>query len=152
MDDDAPVREAPVPPAEDAPPGEKAGEFERYALLAALTLVVLGLLIWDNWHGSEDPLPPPPDRALRVEIGAEPRARETRPVERHADPAPPRPPEPPPVAAAAREYVVRSGDTLGEIASRELGSASRAREIADLNGLADAARIRAGQVLKLPAR
>jgi len=59
----------------------------------------------------------------------------------------PRPSAPPP--AAHDTYVVQPGDTLSGIAQRELGSARLADELARLNGLADPAAIRAGQVLKL---
>ena len=52
---------------------------------------------------------------------------------------------------AGRAYVVRSGDTLGEIAQRELGSASRWTEIRDLNPGLDPRRLAVGQRLSLPA-
>ncbi len=46
---------------------------------------------------------------------------------------------------------VQRGDTLTAIAKQFLGDASRYREIADLNGLANANRIYTGQQLRLPA-
>lgn len=136
----------------------RPGDFERYALIAALTLVVLGLLVWDRWHEREGPPPPSPDRALRIRIGGTsspaaqaaigpepPRRPTSTPTQSTADP-------PPPPAPAPRTVVMRSGDTLYDIARRELGSAARAQEIADLNGISDPGRVRIGQVLKLPAK
>jgi nucleoid-associated protein YgaU len=168
MDHDA--QDAPPPAAETAPPpaaaadaggGRAAGEFERYALVAALTLVVLCLLIWDRWHGDPAPLAAPrPDRTLRVRIGgdAPPQSgaspdvrRASSDVPREVKPAvPPAPPVP--VPPRERTYTVKDGDTLGAIAARELGSASRASEIAALNGIDDPALIRKGAVLKLPPK
>jgi membrane-bound lytic murein transglycosylase D len=58
------------------------------------------------------------------------------------------PPVAPPVAASARRYKVRRGDSLISIV-RKLHCSS-VQELADMNGLKHH-RIRAGQVLKLPA-
>lgn len=80
--------------------------------------------------------------------------------------APPRAEEPAPTPAAnasnagasasgdsdLREYVVRSGDALTVIASRECGSIKLTSEIARLNGLSDVDIIKEGMTLKLPAR
>jgi len=56
-----------------------------------------------------------------------------------------------PVAPGApRTYTVKAGDTLGEIARRELGSAKRWEEIQSLNGSLDPKRLRAGMTIKLP--
>lgn len=52
---------------------------------------------------------------------------------------------------AGRSYVVKSGDTLGEIARRELGSSARWTEIQSLNGNLDPKRLRAGMKINLPA-
>ena len=52
--------------------------------------------------------------------------------------------------ASGRTYTVRSGDNLNRIAQSQLGAASRWREIADLNRIANPNRIYPGQVLKLP--
>lgn len=49
-------------------------------------------------------------------------------------------------------YVVKPGDTLSSIARRQLGSASRFKEIAELNDIRDPDRIRVGQRLRLPRR
>jgi LysM repeat protein len=50
-----------------------------------------------------------------------------------------------------RTYTVRRGDTLGGIAARLLGSASKWKTIADANHLRDPNHLRVGQVLKLPS-
>lgn len=56
-------------------------------------------------------------------------------------------------AAAPREYVVKKGDTLSQIAQRELGSARRWQEIMELNTkLKKPEDIWVGMKLKLPAR
>ena len=47
-------------------------------------------------------------------------------------------------------YTVKSGDTLGKIASLFLGDAGRWGEIAKLNDISDPRKIRVGQVLQLP--
>jgi hypothetical protein len=46
-------------------------------------------------------------------------------------------------------YTVKPGDNLGKIALKLFGSANKAREIADLNGIADPSKIKVGQVLNL---
>ncbi len=57
-------------------------------------------------------------------------------------------------AGAAREYVVQKGDTLGQIASKLLGSSKRAREIVQLNRgvISDQDNLKVGAKLKIPAR
>jgi len=63
--------------------------------------------------------------------------------------------KPQPVAlheTVIRTYIVKEGETLGEIASRELGSYRSWREIATLNGIDDPSRISSGRTLRLPAR
>ena len=52
---------------------------------------------------------------------------------------------------SGRTYTVQGGDMLSIIAQRELGSASRWREIADLNPKVDPDKLFVGAVLKLPA-
>lgn len=57
-----------------------------------------------------------------------------------------------PVAAGgARTYTVKSGDTLGGIASRELGSASRWTEIQSLNASINPNNLKVGTTIQLPA-
>lgn len=77
------------------------------------------------------------------------------PRKRAAAPSPPkgtgRPSTAQPVPSG-RTYTVKQGDTLGRIASRELGRSSRWSEIAKLNNLRDPDRLAVGQRLRLPAR
>lgn len=56
----------------------------------------------------------------------------------------------PVTAPAGRTYVVKGGDTLSEIAQRELGSSRRWQEIVALNPGLDPARLRAGKELRMP--
>ena len=49
-------------------------------------------------------------------------------------------------------YTVRVGETLGEIASRELGSFKMWRDIASLNGIDDPASIMPGRTLRMPKK
>ncbi|MBM3990729.1 MAG: LysM peptidoglycan-binding domain-containing protein [Planctomycetes bacterium] len=51
----------------------------------------------------------------------------------------------------ARTYTVKSGDTLGAIASRELGSASRWTEIQSLNASLNPNNLKVGTSIQLPA-
>jgi nucleoid-associated protein YgaU len=62
-------------------------------------------------------------------------------------------PQPTPAKAAMKSYTVKSGDTLSEIAKRELGSANKYMEIFEANRdqLSDPDKIKPGQVLKIPA-
>lgn len=53
--------------------------------------------------------------------------------------------------AGDRVYTVKSGDTLGEIAYKLLGTSKRADEIVKLNGLESADTIFVGMTLKIPA-
>lgn len=52
--------------------------------------------------------------------------------------------------ALHRTVIVRRGDTLPRIAARELGKASRWREIATLNHIRDPKHLKVGQQLKMP--
>ena len=54
--------------------------------------------------------------------------------------------------ASGSSYVVKKGDSLGQIAMRELGTMKRANEILTLNKLKDANAIYVGQTLKMPAK
>ena len=62
-------------------------------------------------------------------------------------------PQPTPAKATMKTYTVKSGDTLSEIAKRELGSPSKYMEIFNANKdqLSDPDKIKPGQVLKIPA-
>lgn len=57
----------------------------------------------------------------------------------------------PPVVAGARKYTVKQGDTLGGIAARELGSATRWTEIQKINDNLAPEKLRAGMTINLPA-
>ncbi|MEP7236348.1 MAG: LysM peptidoglycan-binding domain-containing protein [Ferruginibacter sp.] len=46
-------------------------------------------------------------------------------------------------------YIIKAGDSLISIAKKLFGNANKWREIADINGIADAGKIKVGQVLKL---
>ena len=62
-------------------------------------------------------------------------------------------PQPTPAKATMKTYTVKSGDTLGEIAKRELGSAGKYMDIFNANKdqLTDPDKIKPGLVLKIPA-
>ena len=49
-------------------------------------------------------------------------------------------------------YIIKRGDTLGEISQRTLGTSKRWQEIVDLNNLDDEDNLTPGAVLKIPAR
>jgi LysM repeat protein len=53
-------------------------------------------------------------------------------------------------SSSTRSYTVRSGDTLSQIAQRELGTKERWRELVALNPGLDPARMHVGRVLNLP--
>lgn len=53
----------------------------------------------------------------------------------------------PPVSST---YVVQKGDTLWSIARRTYGDGQRWREIAQVNGISDPAKLRVGQTLAMP--
>lgn len=55
-----------------------------------------------------------------------------------------------PAKETAKEYTVKSGDTLWAIAKRELNDGSRYKEIAELNNISNPNLIYPGQVFKLP--
>ena len=159
-DDESSERVRVTPGTDPAPTPDRPGDFERYGLLAAVTLVVLCLLLADRLRPSaRRPDLPPPDRLVRVEIGGVEerprpprRAVAPRPVERVPAREPPPAPEPEPEPEPARTHVVRPGETLSSIARAALGSSRRVDEIASLNGIEDPDSIRAGQELRLPPR
>lgn len=57
-----------------------------------------------------------------------------------------------PRLSSSKTYTVVSGDTLGQISMRLLGTFRRANEIVELNGLESANDIRIGMTLKIPAK
>ena len=101
------------------------------------------------------PKPRPKPRPWSTPVGNRPQpAISSGPVVRTPDPVKPAPVTPPPVTsspvAKTRTYTVKSGDYLGRIAQKQLGSARLVGRIRDLNkGLSD--KLKIGQVLILPA-
>lgn len=95
---------------------------------------------------------------LILPAGAAPVVAQTpaQPVAAAAKPAGPSAAKP--VAASApkasskagRSYKVQKGDTLSAIARRELGSASRAKDIQSMNPGLDPAKLKVGQTIQLP--
>ena len=79
---------------------------------------------------------------IRVKPGAQPSSVQTQSI-----------PQPTPAKASIKTYTVKSGDTLSEIAKRELGSANKYMDIYNANRdqLNDPDMIKPGQVLKIPA-
>ncbi len=53
--------------------------------------------------------------------------------------------------SAGQTYVIKQGDTLWAIATSYLGTGTRWREIADLNGISDPRTLQIGQVINIPA-
>ena len=82
---------------------------------------------------------------IRVKAGAQPQGQQgggTQSI-----------PQPTPAKASMKTYTVKSGDTLSEIAKRELGSPNKYMDIFNANRdqLSDPDKIKPGQVLKIPA-
>jgi len=88
-----------------------------------------------------------PDALELTGVGVSPAKR----TERASKPAPERAKK---ASSGARTYTVKKGDTLGEIAQKQLGTVKRMDEIMTLNSgtLRDANDLRVGMVLKIPAR
>jgi len=152
----------------------------RYGLLAALTLVLASAILWDHLHPPrESRLDPreevPVENRARIVVGgaplpAPPASEAPRsPGPRGVDPEPapggstpathtvPGPvpgtdtvPGTAPVAPVEATYTVASGDTLGGIALRTLGSSRKAGDLARGNGMALDGVLRVGMVLRLP--
>ena len=139
--------------------------FERWALIGAGVLAVAGIAAFLARRDPPDGGRADADGArdgdlLHVRIGGErpPPADLTRDEDAEGrrlapDPPPVEPaPDPAPRSDTRRTVVVQPGETLGQIAQRELGSVTRLPELLELNGIADADRVRAGTELVLPAR
>lgn len=60
---------------QDGPDPDAVGDFERYALVAALTLFVLCLILVDRARDLPEPPPGDRDDLMVVEIGGPPPAR-----------------------------------------------------------------------------
>lgn len=61
-------------------------------------------------------------------------------------------PEPEAASPETAEYVVKEGDTLGDIAREKLGDVMAWQRIAELNGIDDPAKLAVGTRLKLPSK
>jgi LysM repeat protein len=118
------------------------GEPTAGAGLAASGAPAGGFRAWPG-SSSEAPIVAP------AEIGSAPPPR-TAPATRSLAP-PPSAPAAAQSAAGSRTYVVQPGETLGEIAQRELGTFRRWTEIQRLNGNLAPSALRAGMKLRLPA-
>lgn len=68
-----------------------------------------------------------------------------------AGPVKPKAAPTPQPGATTRKYIVKSGDTLGEIAQRQLGSTRFVKSIKALNPKLDARRLQVGKSILLPA-
>lgn len=66
-------------------------------------------------------------------------------------PSPTPPPPAPPQQTGAREYIVKSGDTLWAISVKFYGTGSRWQKIADANGIKDPKKLRIGTKLRIPS-
>ena len=140
--------------------------FERWALAGAVVLAASGIAAFLLRHDAPE-LASTGDEAesgdvLRVQIGG------PRPPPEAAPDAPEPQVVPDPGAGPAEEprqdedastpprvertVVVQPGETLGQIAQRELGTIRRLPEIVELNGIEHPDRVRAGTVLRLPPR
>lgn len=99
-----------------------------------------------------------PDGELRVgatlRLPADAQLADASPATPAARPAAEKPGAKTPASKPMSTYTVKSGDTLGEISQKLLGTSRRYREIleANSNQLEDADSLRAGMVLKIPAR
>jgi nucleoid-associated protein YgaU len=140
-------------------------------LVLFLGLVGLGMLVVEKLpapamrHGApaaatERPPAAPPPAPVAVLDSDVLVLRLGGPAQVAAKPATQQVPAPPAPAAPSKPsglpaipdrdtYVVQPGDTLSDIARRELGSAQLADQLARLNKLANPGAIRAGQVLRL---
>lgn len=85
--------------------------------------------------GKEDP-------RLTVQPGATGAQPQTTPAATPTTPAA--------TPSSTKTVTVKAGETLSQIAQRELGSASRYTEIAAANGISDPNKVQAGAVLKIP--
>jgi nucleoid-associated protein YgaU len=149
----------------------KDQSFERWALLGALALAVVGFAAFLSQRGARSDATAgsdsdAPTELLRVRIGG-PRTSDNLPgVASDASEAPDGPqandelhPDPHPgpdenaqgdAAARTRIVTVRAGETLGQLVERELGTVSRMNEVIELNGIDDPDRVRAGTELLFP--
>ncbi len=142
------------PPADAPPSDDAAGDGVAAAGPAEGTSGALPVDLPRAAPGAS-PQPPPaaPEAPEVAALRATPEASPTAapdPAPLPAVSAPEPPAEPPGAGGAGRVYVVQPGDWLMQIAREQFGDASRAAEIARLNGLSDADTLKPGQELRLP--
>jgi nucleoid-associated protein YgaU len=154
------------------------GNFEKLSVLVIVVIIVMILVValytWTDSPGdtatasatssATDPITPPEDPIRITEpppvppwpLHGDPNPPLITPGPAPADPKPsvtppadPKPAEEP--AVAERFHIVKQGETLGQIAQNELGTASRWQEIVKLNPGVEPERLRPGMKLKLPA-
>jgi nucleoid-associated protein YgaU len=94
------------------------------------------------------PEPEKRSKAARVIFGPREEDPKSAPLDLESGRKTPRPAATP----AARTYKIRNGDTLGHIARRMLGKASRWREILEANPDLNPKNLRVGKEIKIPAR
>jgi nucleoid-associated protein YgaU len=115
---------------------------------ACAVLAGIWVLVYWWWTPSEPRIRFGDTRAVEVaEAPAEVREPDPRPPPRQ-----PQLPEPQPavIAPQFREYTIRQGDTLTQIARRELGSASYAEAISRANPFVNLDQVRPGRVIRIP--
>jgi len=129
----------------------------RYGLLAALTLILASALVWDRLHppdlnrlasreeparedlavvvvgGKPEVLPPPPPAEVAPAPAGSPVAAE-------------------PASTEEGTYTVESGDTLGLIAQKTLGTSRKAADLAKFNGISIDTPLKVGRELRIPPR
>jgi hypothetical protein len=145
---------------------EKNTSFERWALLGALALGLVGFAAFLSRHGSptaalEDDEASTPSDLVHLRIGGErppapdPWTDDGTGDDDQIDDAGGGAPAPddstgPAGPVPTREVIVQPGETLGQIVARELGTVTRLAEVCRLNGIEDPDSIRAGMTLLLP--
>lgn len=141
-----------APPRERATPAAPAPD-DRVVLTADARPGPLTLATARHREALEAPVEEPPvERLEEAPPATSPAggneastpAPAARPRERTASPSVPAP-------AGRRTYVVKAGDTLGEIAQYQLGTSRRWKEIVAVNDGLDPNRLRVGQTILLPS-
>lgn len=96
--------------------------------------------------------PTPTVTTPQQQQNTQPQYQSPKPPTQNPTPTPTPTPKPPsaPASPQYKTYVVQSGDTLSGIAAKMLGSAGKYSTIAQLNGIADANKIKVGQTIKIP--
>ena len=131
----------PAPAAAAAPPPPAVLAPRRRARLwpaaAAAAFVVALLLLFPRHRPAPPPLPPPP--------------KPPAPVQEKLPPTQEKKVSKPPAKPVQSYVQMQRGDTLWDLASKNLGNPLRYRELQDLNRISDPRRIAAGTILAIPA-